>query len=72
MKQKVDFSLIHDLYHASQKLPKLGPRLFDEINALYLNGEAYIKVENQIIKFNMAQLRYPYEMAAVRRRDLLN
>lgn len=72
MKPEIDFNLIHDLYHASQKIPHLGPRLFAEVNGLYLNGETFIKTQNRIISFSLAQIEFPYEMAAVRRRDLLN
>jgi len=72
MKPQIDFNLIHDLYYVSQKVPSLGSRLFTEVNSLYLEGRAYIKARDQWINFNIAQLEFPWEMAAVRRRDLLN
>lgn len=74
MKSNVDFNLVHDLYHASQKFPHLGPRLFEEVNNLYFYGKAYIKAVNRIITFDEIDSihngKLNYDM--VRRRDLLN
>jgi hypothetical protein len=74
MNPYIDFNLVHDLHHASQKVPILGPRLFEEVNNLYFYGKAYVKAVDRIIVFNEIDSipggKLNFDL--VRRRDLLN